>query len=207
MSELPLISIIILNYNSTKVTCEFLESTKKLTYPNYEILVIDNASTIDPTEEIESQNFPFTKLIVNDTNLGFAGGNNMGIKMALGSYVFVVNNDTEVTPNLLEILIEPFFHDSKIGVVCPKIKYFEKPEIIQYAGYQKMNPYTGRAFSIGGYEKDIGQYDKPVFTNSAHGAAMLVKKEIYRNNNKKKSILAPFFSVKISGSHIYWLGA
>lgn len=180
MIENPLISVVILNHNQTKVTCEFLESTRQLNYPNYEILVIDNASKINPTEEIEQGNYPNVRLILNKENLGFTGGNNQGIILSKGEYVFIVNNDTEVTPSLLHELIKPFREDEKIAVVCPKIRYFEKPNVIQYAGYHPMNPYTGRAFSVGGYENDEGQYDKPSYTNFAHGAAMLVKKSILK---------------------------
>ncbi|HYG18960.1 MAG TPA: glycosyltransferase family 2 protein, partial [Ohtaekwangia sp.] len=123
MPQQPLISLIILNYNQIKVTCEFIESTKKLTYKNYEIILVDNASKEDPTALIKST-YPEVKLIVNDTNLGFTGGNNVGIRAAKGDFYFIVNNDTEVTENLLEKLLEPFYKDPSIGVVSPKIRYF-----------------------------------------------------------------------------------
>ena len=145
----PLISIIILNYNQTDITCEFLESTRNLTYPNFETIVIDNASKISPKAQIEAGNYPNIKLLENEVNLGFTGGNNLGIRLAKGEYIFVVNNDTEVTPNLLDILIEPFRNDPSIGVVSPKIRYFEQPDTIQYAGYNAMNLYTGRARAVG----------------------------------------------------------
>src|SRR5690242_12839429 len=123
-AELPLISIITLTWNQTKVTCEFLESTRKLNYKNYEILVCDMGSDVDPTEEINSRNFPNTRVLRSEKNLGFTGGNNWGIRQSKGDFVFIVNNDTEVTPDLLNVLIEPFFDDSTIGVTCPKIRYF-----------------------------------------------------------------------------------
>src|SRR5690348_15305701 len=108
-TELPLVSIIILNWNQTKVTCEFLESTRRLEYKNYEILVCDMGSEVDPTEYINSQNYPNTKVLRSETNLGFTGGNNWGMREAKGDFIFIVNNDTEVTPNLLNVLIEPFY--------------------------------------------------------------------------------------------------
>lgn len=174
----PLISIIILNYNQTDITCEFLESTRNLTYPNFETIVIDNASKISPKTQIEAGNYPNIKLLENELNLGFTGGNNLGIRLAKGEYIFVVNNDTEVTPNLLDILIEPFRNDPSIGVVSPKIRYFEQPDTIQYAGYNAMNLYTGRARAVGSQQKDIGQHDQSGYTNFAHGAAMLVKRSV-----------------------------
>jgi len=173
----PLISIIILNYNQLKVTCEFIESTKLLSYKNYEIILVDNASTENPTSFI-SANYPDVKLIVNTKNLGFTGGNNVGIQAAKGDYYFIVNNDTEVTTDLLERLLEPFLSDNTVGMVSPKIRYFSNPTLIQYAGFTEVNPFTGRNKPIGGKEEDNGQHDTPGYTPYAHGAAMLVKKEV-----------------------------
>jgi GT2 family glycosyltransferase len=173
----PLISIIILNYNQIKVTCEFLESTKNLTYPNYEIILIDNASKEDPSEMIHSK-YPNVRLIVAEKNFGFTGGNNIGLLAAKGDLFFIVNNDTEVTPDLLERLIEPFKIDSSIGVVSPKIKYYSNPDLIQYAGFSEMNPFTGRGKTTGGKKIDNGDFDKGGYTAYAHGAAMLVKKDV-----------------------------
>ncbi|WKZ60985.1 MAG: glycosyltransferase family 2 protein [Cyclobacteriaceae bacterium] len=177
MTVTPLISIITINYNSLKETCEFLESTKRLTYRNFEIIVVDNASKEDPTKIITSR-FPEVKLLVNSSNLGFTGGNNTGMAVAKGDYLFIVNNDTEVTDNLLNELLKPFEQDNSIGVVSPKIKYFDHPNIIQYAGFTEINPITGRNKTIGDRERDQGQHDTPGYTLYAHGAAMFLKKEV-----------------------------
>ena len=178
-NDLPLISIIILNYNTLEVTCEFIESTRSLTYPNYEIILVDNASRQDPTQWIRDR-YPEVRLIVNKRNLGFAGGNNVGIQAAKGDYYFIVNNDTEVTPTLLEHLLEPFSTDPKIGVVSPKIRFHSNPDIIQYAGFTEINPFTGRNRLIGFRERDQGQHDKSGYTAYTHGAAMMVKKEVIK---------------------------
>ncbi len=174
----PFISIITLNYNQTDVTCAFLESTRKLRYRNYEILVCDMDSAVDPTKQILAGNYPNTRLLLRKENLGFAGGNNWGMRQANGDFMFIVNNDTEVTDDLLEKLLQPFFSDETIGVTCPKIKYFDQPNVIQYAGFNPMNNYTGRTTSIGTLEEDIGQYDVSGPTFGAHGCAMMVKKEV-----------------------------
>jgi GT2 family glycosyltransferase len=176
LTQRPFISIITINYNSLEVTCEFLESTRALTYRNFEIIVVDNASHENPTETITSR-FPEVKLLINEKNLGFAGGNNAGIAIARGDYFFIVNNDTEVTESLLERLLEPF-SDNSIGVVSPKIKYFYNPDTIQYAGFTEINSFTGRNKTIGDHEKDYGQHDTPYYTAYAHGAAMFLKKEV-----------------------------
>lgn len=176
--EYPFVSIITLNYNQTEATCAFLESARHLQYPNYEILVCDMASASDPTERIVKGNYPHTRVLKSKKNLGFAGGNNWGMRQAKGDFLFIVNNDTEVTPDLLQRLIDPFFKDSEIGVTCPKIKYYANPNIIQYAGFNPMNLYTGRTTSIGLKEVDHGQYNISRRTSAAHGCAMMVKREI-----------------------------
>ena len=175
---LPLVSIITLNWNGTKVTCEFLESTRKLSYPNYEILVCDMGSEEDPTAYINAQNYPNTRVLRSKKNLGFSGGNNWGIQQAKGDFIFIVNNDTEVTADLLDVLISPFYEDSSIGVTCPKIRYYHQPDVIQYAGFNPINVYTGRTSAVGSKEVDKGQYNTSRFTYGAHGCAMMVKREV-----------------------------
>jgi GT2 family glycosyltransferase len=178
LNQQPLVSFIILNWNQTDITCAFLDSCKKLIYPNFEIIIIDQNSTVDPTPQIESGNYPNTKVIRLEKNIGFTGGNNYGMREAKGDYYFIVNNDTEVTPNLIEMVLEPFENDSTIGVVSPKIRFFSDPEIIQYAGFNEINLFTGRTTSVGYGEVDKGQHDKPGYTFGSHGAAMLVKKSV-----------------------------
>lgn len=174
----PLVSIITLNYNQASVTKAFLESAKSLMYTNFEILVCDMASEINPETVFNPSDYPGTRLLCNAKNLGFAGGNNWGMRQAKGEYIFIVNNDTELTPDIIQQLLFPFYNNFSIGVVCPKIKYFADRRIIQYAGFKKMNPFTGRTTTIGDGEKDVGQYDHSGATHGAHGCAMMVKKEV-----------------------------
>lgn len=177
-SRQPLISIITLNWNQADVTCEFLESTRNFSYKNYEILVCDMNSDLDPTDKINKGNYPNTKVLRSDKNLGFAAGNNWGMRQAKGDFFFIVNNDTEITPHLLEDLLAPFDNDQAIGVTCPKIRYFSNKNIIQYAGFNPINVFTGRTTTIGDKEVDKGQYDQSGFTNGAHGCAMMVKRDV-----------------------------
>src|SRR6476620_11311017 len=118
----PLISVVTLNYNQAGVTKEFLESFRKISYPHYEILVCDMASAEDITKKITIQDYPHARLLCSKENLGFSGGNNWGISQAKGDFIFIVNNDTEVTPDLLDKLIQTFFEHVDIGVNCPKIR-------------------------------------------------------------------------------------
>lgn len=174
----PLVSIITINFNQSKVTSEFLHSLSRLSYPNYEVIVIDNGSTEELDQTITSK-FPNVQFFRSSINLGFTGGNNVGIKMAKGDFYFIVNNDTEISDsNLLEKLLEPFYRDSTIGMVSPKIKYFGNPNLIQYAGYNKINSLTGRNTLIGNLKRDEDEFSKPGYTNYAHGAAMMVKRQV-----------------------------
>lgn len=178
VDPLPLISLITINYNQAVVTCDMLESARMLTYPHFEIIVVDNGSAEDPTERIRQGNYPNVRVVVSPDNLGFSGGNNLGIRHAAGDYYFLLNNDTIVTPNLLEQLLEPFLQHPDVGVVCPKIRFHDQPTIIQYAGHHPLNPYTGRTWAIGLMEPDQGQHDRPGPTWFAHGAAMLVSRAV-----------------------------
>src|SRR6185437_8127902 len=104
----PLISIVTLTCNTTEVTCDFLRSLNEHgTYQNLEVIVVDNGSKEDPTPVFKAI-YPDVKVILNGRNLGFTGGNNVGIRAAKGDFLFIVNNDTEVTPGLLEGLLEIF---------------------------------------------------------------------------------------------------
>jgi GT2 family glycosyltransferase len=173
----PLVSIITVNFNQAKVTCELLESIQNSNYRNIEVIVVDNASKIDPTEIIKSS-YPETRVITSSENLGFAGGNNLGIAQAKGEFLFFVNNDTVFTPDLISVVLEEFQKDPDIGVVSPKIRFYQHPDVIQYAGYTPINPYTARNSTIGYLKKDLGQFDRPGATHYAHGAAMMVKRDV-----------------------------
>lgn len=178
-NNLALVSIITINYDHPEVTCELLESLSKISYPNIEIIVIDNASPNDDPKIIK-QKYPDIIFIQSDTNLGFAGGNNLGIRQAKGKYVLLLNNDTEVDKHFLEPLIEKCESDSNIGAVSPKIRFYHKPDTIQYAGLTPINSYTVRSHGIGFGEVDKGQYEKDRITAYAHGAAMMIPVEVIK---------------------------
>ena len=177
MSSLPLISIITINYNQSHLTCALLESLRKISYPNIEIIVVDNASKESPKEKIE-KDFPEATLIMSSENLGFSGVNNLGIYKATGKYLLFINNDTEVDPGFLEPLVNLFETNPQVGMASPKILYFESKDIIQYVGWEKVNPYTGRNKGLGYQEKDNGQYDELKETELVHGAAMMVPRTV-----------------------------
>lgn len=176
MKKNALVSIITVNYNQADVTCQMIGSLKKLAYPNIEVIVVDNGSKEDPTDKVRNL-MPSAKIIVSRQNLGFAGGNNLGIVVSKGEYLFFVNNDTVLTPGIIENLLIAFEKNEKLGAASPKIYYYDQPEMIQYAGYTPINPCTARNSTIGQYEIDHGQYNRPHPTPYAHGAAMMVSRE------------------------------
>lgn len=173
----PLVSIISVNYNQARVTCEMVASLRQVTYPNLEIIVVDNASpSDDPTLIVET--YPEVKLIRSSSNLGYAGGNNLGILQAKGKYLLFLNNDTEVEPDFLEPLVNLFENNPNAGIASPKIIFYGTDNLIQYAGSTGVNPWTGRSKGIGSQERDNGQYNVSTTTALADGAAMMVPKAV-----------------------------
>jgi GT2 family glycosyltransferase len=178
LKKQPLVSIVTLTWNTTDVTCDFLRSINEHgTYKNIEVIIVDNGSKEDPTPVFKSI-YPNAKVILNGTNLGFTGGNNVGIRAAQGDYLFIVNNDTEFTPGLIEGLLEIFEQYPDAGMVSPKFHYFFHKGTIEYAGYHSVNIFTGRNAMVGCREKDEGQYNEVKETNYAHGGGMMVSRKV-----------------------------
>jgi len=173
----PLVSIISVNYNQAQVTCEMIASLQKVTYPAVEIIVVDNASPTDDPSVIK-QKYPYVNLIRSESNLGFAGGNNLGIKEARGKYLLFLNNDTEVEPEFIQSLVQLFEQNPQAGIASPKIIYFGTDNIIQYAGSKGINNWTGRSITVGALEQDKGQHNQSFQTELADGAAMMVPRRV-----------------------------
>ena len=168
------LSIITVNYNGFKDTCELIDS---ITFTDeMEVIVVDNASKENEAALI-SQRYPQVKTIRSDKNLGFAGGNNLGIKAAKGSYLFLINNDTFFKDFNIQPLIERLESSPTIGLVCPKIRFAWGNHPVQYTGYTPLSKITVRNRAIGFGEEDNGQYDIPHPTPYAHGAAMLIDRK------------------------------
>lgn len=176
MNNKPLVSIITINFRDADVTCALLDSIRMHDYQPVEVLVVDNGSLQDCSQQFQAH-YPDVKVIISKKNLGFAGGNNLGIQEAKGKYLFFVNNDTVFTEGLIENLIKRF-NTPKVGAVGPKIHYFDQPGTIQFAGFTAVNPITGRNKTIGERERDQGQYDTAVEMPYIHGAAMMLSKEV-----------------------------
>jgi len=133
MKHLPLISTVILNWNGKEYLHPCLQSVKGQTYPNIEIILVDNASTDGSIEYIKDL-LSDLRLIINYRNIGYGGGNNRGIEEAKGRYIFVLNSDTEIEKRCLELLWECIETDQRIGVTTPKILLYDRRDIIDAAG-------------------------------------------------------------------------
>lgn len=175
----PLVSIVSVNFNQAEVTCAFIESLNKITYPNIEVIIIDNHSTEDDPSIIKRK-YPNIIYIENPINYGFAAGNNFGLMRARGEYVMLLNNDVEVPEGFLEPLVDKLEKNKDIGAASPLIKFYYQPDTIQYAGYTPINPITMRNASIGYWEKDKGQYREDRETAYTHGAAMIVPMRVIK---------------------------
>lgn len=168
------LSIITVNYNGIKDTCELIDS---IPFNNdTEVIIVDNASK-EYEASIISERFPQVKVIRSDKNLGFAGGNNLGIKEAKGEFILLINNDTYFKDFNIDSLIKRLESSDKIGIVCPKLRFAWDNNPIQFAGYTPLSSITLRNKAIGFGEEDKGQYDTAYPTPYAHGAAMLIKRE------------------------------
>jgi GT2 family glycosyltransferase len=175
---MKLTSIITVNFNQPEVTLQFLESVKQYAVPEeVEVIVVDNGSQ-ENHEQSFKKAYPSLIYIRSEKNLGFAGGNNLGIHVAKGAYLLLLNNDTEITSNLIPVLRKELELRPEVGMVSPLILYFEDKSKIQYAGFTEMNYLTCRNGVIGKMQIDQGQYNGVSReTAYCHGAAVMCRKE------------------------------
>ena len=167
-------SIVIVNYNGLEDTCALIDSIPF--NDKMEVIVVDNGSKTNEAAII-GQRYPYVITIRSEQNLGFAGGNNFGIKAARGKYLYLINNDTIFKGEEFQALIDRLNTSDKIGMVCPKIRFAWENYPIQFAGYTPLSAITMRNRAIGFGEEDKGQYDTPHATPYAHGAAMMVSRK------------------------------
>lgn len=172
--------IIVVNYNNYNDTIECVESLKDIDYENYQIIIIDNGSQNDSYDELKKK-LPNCLIMRSDKNLGFAGGNNLGIKYALtngADYILLLNNDTIVEKDFLTYMVKAAEEDEKIGIVGGKINYYDKKDCIWFAG-GKIDWLKFRVEHIGQREIDRGQYDKRCEITFMTGCCMLIKRKVF----------------------------
>jgi hypothetical protein len=175
------VTIIILNWNGCHDTLACLQSLAGLDYPAYEVIVIDNGST-DNSVAVIRATFPQVTLVEAGENLGFVGGNNLGLEQAckMGSdYALLLNNDTEVAPAFLRKLVDAAEADPTAGAASPIIYYFDTPKVIWSAGGE-VDWRHGHTRLVGMGETDDGQFDgKPRPVGFITGCAFLIKMPVY----------------------------
>lgn len=173
-----LLSIITVNFNGLSNTIELIDSIKKnILTIDYEIIVVDNGSKDDESIPLKKA-YPWVKAIRLNDNLGFAGGNNVGIKSASGEYIFLLNNDTVIVDDTLKFLINRLKEDKHLGAISPKILFHAPPQRVQFAGYTSLKKITLRNNIIGYNKDDAPEYNIARKTPFAHGAAMMLTREV-----------------------------
>lgn len=172
------VAVVILNFKVKDETIGCIQSVKKSTYPNVEIIVVDNGSDDGLGEEIGKERE--IVFIQNKENLGYSGGNNVGIKYALkkrADFIFILNPDAKVDPRCIDECVK-VFSDQNIGIVAPKIFFGDKKTIWFAGGVFDYANVLGKHRGVN--EKDSGKYDKVEETDYATGGAMFARAEVFK---------------------------
>lgn len=170
-----LASIILLSYNSKDDLVECIQSLEKQTYINYEIIIVDNAST-DGTPEFIRNNYPHIRLIETGSNIGYPAGNNIGFKHTNGEYIVILNPDTVAEPKWLIELIKPFKDNMDIGLTTSRILIYGEKDVINTCG--NSIHYTGLDFCRGLYEPS-SSYSKPEEVGAISGCSFAIRREVF----------------------------
>lgn len=202
--------IIILNWNGWRDTIECMESVYQSSYPNYQVIVIDNGSTDGSEERIlnhaKEKSIAFIRynretaekgglpgkevalshlsmiFIQTGNNLGYAGGNNVGLRYVLNrgdyEYIWLLNNDTVIDRDALTEMVKLAETDERIGMVGSKLLYYDRPNILQAAGGCRIVSWMGNASVIASNEEDSGKWDYPFEPDYINGASLLIKKGV-----------------------------
>jgi GT2 family glycosyltransferase len=177
----PRVCIIVLTWKNYDLTRDCLRSLRQIDYPNTEVVLVDNGSGDGSAERLASE-FTEVRLITNERNLGFPAGNNVAIRDAMvrnPDYFLLLNNDTLVAPDFLSKLVEVAESDEKIGIVNPKILYFEPDDRIWFAGgFYK--PWWSSGKVRGQNRRDLGKYNETREISFITGCACLIKAEVVR---------------------------
>lgn len=168
------VSIITVDYNNPEVTLQLLASLEALDLHQWvEVIVVDNGSRTSAESVLTTQH-PWIVFVRSEKNLGFAGGNNLGIRYATGDYFFFINNDTELREDIITPLATGLKENPQIGILGPEIRYFDQPDVIQYTGFTEMNRVTGRNKCLTEPESVQGLVE----TSFPHGAAMMIPRRV-----------------------------
>jgi GT2 family glycosyltransferase len=174
----PVIAVVILNWNGYQDTIECLRSLSNVKYGNLQIIVVDNGSDNEDYLKLQTE-FPEINLVLSKENLGFTGGNNLGIEFAMKNkpdYFLLLNNDTTVESDFIDYLLEIFNKHKNVGIAAPKINYYHEPKKIWTEG-GKISRFRGSGFAYSErYDKGIEtEYRNVTFVS---GCCMLIKREV-----------------------------
>lgn len=186
----PKVAIIILNWNGFDDTIECLDSLKQITYQNYEIIIVDNASSGNDVTLLRDKYGNYVHVIANETNAGFPEGCNIGMRYAMGKgadYFLLLNNDTKVEQEFLDELIKVSESHPSIGITGSKTYYYRNPNKIQSVG-GKIVWWLGIIKAYGD-EEDIGQHDRVMVRDFLYGTSFLIKASVVN----KISLMDPSF--------------
>jgi GT2 family glycosyltransferase len=171
----PDVAVVILNWNGWEDTVACVDSCLRSSHPGVRLLVVDNGST-DGSEQILRERFPALEILQTGENLGFAGGNNAGMRRVLDTgadLVVLLNNDTVVDPGFAAALAEAARVRPDAGMLCSKILLFDEPEVLWYAG-ASFHPWIGWGRHRGHGQRDVGQFDRLEETDRPTGCALMV---------------------------------
>lgn len=176
MKSLPKVAILVLNWNNYQDTKRCLDSLKKLDYPSYSVVLIDNGSTDNSGNRLEKE-FPNVNHIKTGKNLGFAGGNNVGIRYILDQYIpyiLLLNNDTEVIhPRFLTELINEAEHEKNLGAIGPRIRSVDGTDQDSIFPFPTLGATVKT--TLGLYHNDLTQKQ---YVNSICGCCVLVRTDV-----------------------------
>lgn len=179
----PRVYIVIINWNGLKDTSECLESLQKITYTNYHVVVVDNASVGDDVKILKEKFGDYIHIVENHRNVGFAEGSNVGIKYALNSdadYVLLLNNDTVVHPDFLGDLVKAAISDRDVGIAGAAMYYYDRPEEICNSAYF-INYWAANMFSRTKDGVDLSEINATVQVDCVSGFCMLLSGNLLRN--------------------------
>jgi len=175
----PKVSIVIVNWNGKEYLGDCLSSVFDQSYPNYDVILVDNGS-MDGSVEFVRKNYPKVKIIKLSKNYGIAKGNNIGIREAFKDkdvrYIASLATDTKVEKNWLSELVKVANTEEKIGICVPKILKMDNPKIIDHTGAVFKWKLVFRNRGRG--EVDIGQYDNKLDVDGTDGTSCLLKRQM-----------------------------
>ncbi len=192
----PKVAIIILNYNGKIDTLECLESIFRISYSNFRVILVDNNSEDGSVEAVRKKFGRRVGIVQNKQNLGYAEGNNVGIRKALdggADYILVLNNDIVVNPNFLDILLKNVQSHPDFAVFSPQIRKLPEKNKIWYGGGRFVWPVGSIQMFNRNHLMNRAKLKKPTQVSFVTGAAMLVKATVFKK--------VGFFDKKF---YLYW---